>query len=218
MTDYSQFQFKDNMYSRPSNMNNNLDEKDEWEDNLHNVVNELMPYSKYKRIMIFSAFMTTYFFIIAIVIHVLSNGIFERIFDYQSSCKARGQPCKLNFTLPHLEPPIHLYYEIHHILQNQRDMLNSIDYQQLNGQLTPNPTCGSRVTNRQMNKNTSLSGKPLPPDDIAIPCGLMAYTFFNDSFKIHYYNDTRLSEIKFRTSDLTEFEHDFKNTEDYQDK
>lgn len=67
-------------------------------------------------------------------------------------------------------------------------MLNSIDYDQLNGQLKSNPNCGTKSTNLQMHKFKSINGKQLNPDDIAIPCGLMAYTYFNDTYSLHYRN------------------------------
>ena len=35
-----------------------------------------------------------------------------------------------------------------------------------------------------MNKSKSLNQKDLNPNDAAYPCGHMAYTFFNDRFRI----------------------------------
>ena len=33
-----------------------------------------------------------------------------------------------------------------------------------------------------MSKNISITGKPLNEDDVAIPCGVVAYTYMNGSF------------------------------------
>ncbi len=41
-----------------------------------------------------------------------------------------------------------------------------------------------------MNKNFSLNGKELNPKSIAIPCGLMAYSFFNDTISLSLNNKT----------------------------
>lgn len=38
-----------------------------------------------------------------------------------------------------------------------------------------------------MSKTTSITGEQLNEDDVAIPCGVVAYTFMNDSYTIDGY-------------------------------
>ena len=35
-----------------------------------------------------------------------------------------------------------------------------------------------------MGWTTSVTGAPLNPNDVAFPCGFIAYSFFNDTFSI----------------------------------
>lgn len=42
------------------------------------------------------------------------------------------------------------------------------------------------MTNADLYKNVSITGVPLVPTDPAFPCGIVAYTFFNDTFSILY--------------------------------
>ena len=43
--------------------------------------------------------------------------------------------------------------------------------------------CDPAITNRDMNKKKNYYGDNLDPDDVAIPCGLIAKSYFNDDFK-----------------------------------
>lgn len=43
--------------------------------------------------------------------------------------------------------------------------------------------CDPVITNKDMDKTTSVEGDPLNQDDVAIPCGLIAKSYFNDKFK-----------------------------------
>jgi len=40
-------------------------------------------------------------------------------------------------------------------------------------------SCAPFTTNADLNKSVSIDGSPLNPNDPAIPCGLIAKTFFN---------------------------------------
>jgi LEM3 (ligand-effect modulator 3) family / CDC50 family len=41
-----------------------------------------------------------------------------------------------------------------------------------------------------LNSNLSLAGSVLNPDEIALPCGLIAKYYFNDTYTMHKTNDS----------------------------
>jgi hypothetical protein len=96
MTEFSQFQFRDN---QPSPKSNIYDEREEWEDQLHAVVDDMMPHRKYKRSLIFGIVFGLYFFLTAMIVHLLGNKIVEVVIDYEDICKL-GKTCSVKFTIP----------------------------------------------------------------------------------------------------------------------
>lgn len=82
------------------------------------------------------------------------------------------QTCYLQFTLPvDLEPPLFLYYSLTKFYQNHRKYVESYDLYQLGGKAVPAKsllkTCAPLRTR---------DDKPI------YPCGLIANSFFNDTF------------------------------------
>lgn len=82
------------------------------------------------------------------------------------------QTCQIEFTLPRdLKPPIYLYYKLTNFFQNHRKYVTSYDLEQLKGKAV---------------KSDDLEDdcKPLKhiDDKIVYPCGLIANSYFNDTF------------------------------------
>ena len=82
-----------------------------------------------------------------------------------------------------------IYYQLDGFYQNHRRYVKSKSDSQLNGnfiskeQMKDSQDCDPVITNSQMNKNKSyFTNKTLDPDEVAVPCGLIAKSYFNDNF------------------------------------
>ena len=84
-----------------------------------------------------------------------------------------------------MKAPIMVYYELNNFYQNHRRYMKSKSIKQLNGthftidEMRNSKNCDPFVTNREM----GVGNNTLENDSLAIPCGLMAKSYFNDRFK-----------------------------------
>jgi hypothetical protein len=111
------------------------------------------------------------FLAIGIALVLASSSVieFSQRYDDISTC-AVGSIC--NVTIPitsTMSPPIYVYYQLTNYYQNHRRYVSSISYPQLQGQLTSAISDCSPL-------ETNASGV------IIVPCGLIANSFFNDTF------------------------------------
>ena len=128
------------------------------------------------------------FIILGIVILIFSNKIEEISYRYDEECK--GKPiCKIVLKVEKdMETNIMVYYQLDGFYQNHRRYVKSKSDDQLNGKdisyeaMKDSQDCDPVITNRDMNKNYSVTGSNLTQDDVAIPCGLIAKSYFNDNF------------------------------------
>ena len=80
--------------------------------------------------------------------------------------------CSLQFSIPdNLKPPVLLYYRLTNFYQNHRRYVKSLDSDQLKGDAKKNNSLGACNP-----LDTDHDGKPY------YPCGLIANSFFNDTF------------------------------------
>jgi hypothetical protein len=133
------------------------------------------------------------FIILGIVILVFSNKIEEISIRYDDKCKEQkkiGEPCVISFPIKKtMKKKIMIYYQLDGFYQNHRRYVKSKSDSQLNGnfiskeQMKDSQDCDPVITNSQMNKNKSyFTNKTLDPDEVAVPCGLIAKSYFNDNF------------------------------------
>jgi len=92
--------------------------------------------------------------------------------------------------------PVYVYYQLDNFYQNHRRYVKSRDYKQLMGEtrtlaeIQKQQTCDPVYTNADVSPNSlmSLSGlnlsSPAYAGNVAIPCGLIAKSFFNDTFQL----------------------------------
>eukprot|EP00762_Andalucia_godoyi_P000556 ANDGO_05291.mRNA.1 ALA-interacting subunit 1 len=131
---------------------------------------------------------------IGIAVLLTSNDIKEVSVEYQQQCSSvrdRKQgnsswaPCSvtLEFSVPEkMKQPVYLYYQLDNFYQNHRRYVQSRDDPQLRG----DERSYSQIENCQPVRSVGdLSGDPSSSlDKIFSPCGLIAWSMFNDSFTI----------------------------------
>lgn len=134
------------------------------------------------------------FIAIGLIIVSKSNSIIEiNTEEYNIACK-NDTNCTIYFNVTEeMEQPIYLYYKIDGFYQNHRRYVKSVSNKQLRGEnlgINDLSDCTPAITNRDMGKNYSLDNTTLDQDAAAFPCGLVARSYFNDTFLIYYLSNT----------------------------
>jgi len=133
------------------------------------------------------------FILLGTLILIFSNKIIEikKRYDDLPECKD-SDIC--NITIPieqDMERTIMVYYQLNGFYQNHRRYVKSKSDVQLNGktmtleEMKKSQECDPVVTNEEMGfpeGTKSLTGIPLNMKDLAVPCGLIAKSYFNDEF------------------------------------
>ena len=134
------------------------------------------------------------FIVIGIVITVLSHQIkeIEIRYDNKSECQI-GSKCYLNFTIEDdMSGDVFVYYRMKNFYQNHRRYIKSKSNKQLKGNWYSDEDdikndCDPIKLNkdlyegiRAIDANQTL----LDPNEVAHPCGLIAKSYFNDTFEI----------------------------------
>lgn len=131
---------------------------------------------------------------LGIPMQILSTKIIEYKFKYSNKCSVPDNACAIELSIPStIEGPVFVYYELHNFYQNHRLYAKSVSDEQLKGKSISSETaqtdCDPIVYNANLSVTTSFkSHTPLVPDEIAYPCGMVAYSLFNDSFTLEYPN------------------------------
>ena len=126
------------------------------------------------------------FVILGIVLLVYSNKVKSAKIDY-TDCGS-NDPCNKQLTLEDdIDAPVFVYYQLDGFFQNSRRYLKSKETDQLTGDdIKAHDNCEPAETNKEMGFSSTqkaLDGTTvLNQNDIAVPCGLVAKTFFNDRF------------------------------------
>lgn len=139
-------------------------------------------------IIVFAAF-GILFIILGIVLLVYSAKVHSVEVDY-TDCKLDDStsPCIRTITLEEdIDAPVFVYYQLIGFFQNSRRYVKSKETDQLTGDdINAHDNCEPAETNSEMgfpndkqaiDRTTTLIGS-----NIAVPCGLMAKTYFTDSF------------------------------------
>ena len=101
--------------------------------------------------------------------------------DYEPWQRVDKNPCDVQITVPvTMQPPVYVYYKLTQFYQNHRRYVRSRDDKQLKGiadltesQLSATSSCQYKVLANASDKTSVIS-----------PCGLVAWSVFNDSFQL----------------------------------
>jgi len=148
------------------------------------------------------------FLAIGIVLYVMSDEIIEVVKQYDTACElcerdlnADCKPCNVmidNFPKD-VNEPIYVYYQLDNFYQNHRRYVKSRDNEQLQGKWKSREDLESacdpivKVGDLWKYQKYSIADKEkktaLKDDEPAIPCGLVAKSFFDDSFELYKFKD-----------------------------
>jgi hypothetical protein len=152
----------------------------------------LTPKCDPKCAMIFNAILILIFFIFGIPILISANNIIEYPKEY-TNCKL-NEDCNIEIKVDEvMKAPIYLYYELNNFYMNHRDFVKSRSYPQLRGEVHDDSKTAKRcqgaslvseMFDKDVSKYKTWTGKPLKGDDFANPCGLIAKSYFTDTYKL----------------------------------
>ena len=145
-------------------------------------------------IIIFYTLFSLIFISLGIILIVFSNQVKEFEVIYNEKCKNQTE-CEISYEIQEdMESPINIYYKLYGFFQNNRRYMKSKSLKQLLGEATTlsemekDEDCDPIYTNEDigfLNDDKSADKESnLIINDVAIPCGIMAKTFFNDNFSI----------------------------------
>ena len=141
-------------------------------------------------IIIFYIIFAAIFISIGIVLLIFSNQIVTLEIPYNDECKEK-KICNISKKIEKdMNKPIMIYYKLDGFFQNHRRYVKSKSQKQLYGksptstleEIKSSKDCEPVYTNKDMGFIKSFNGTALNKEDVSIPCGLMAKTFFNDIF------------------------------------
>jgi hypothetical protein len=144
------------------------------------------------------------FIIIGGVVLNFSNDIFEETIEYNTKCKNSGKPCEIDLTInKDINTTVMFYYQLTNFYQNHRRYVKSKSNSQLLGKNLPVDDIKSDCDPVYLNKHirspllNMFNNETLNEEGPAFPCGLIAKSFFNDTYSIRpkgSTNDIKINE------------------------
>ena len=132
------------------------------------------------------------FIVLGIIILVFSNQIEEVSYRYDEECKKNknaNNKCTITLDIKNkMKKKIMIYYQLNGFYQNHRRYVKSKSDEQLHGkeftleEMKNSQDCDPAITNEDMGQSKSITGKKLEEGELAVPCGLIAKSYFNDNF------------------------------------
>ena len=146
------------------------------------------------------------FIIIGIIILIYSNKIHEVSVRYDTECTKINSECNTKITIDKkIEKDVMVYYQVNNFYQNHRRYVKSKSDDQLKGKtvslksIKDSGDCDPVITNSDMGVTESITGKTLDPNDVAVPCGLIAKSFFQDTYEL---KDENGNDIEIDSTDI----------------
>lgn len=134
------------------------------------------------------------FLTLGVALYVMSGKVSFVSLQYNNICPAYNgvnRVCNLNFTVEQtMFAPIFAYYELSSFYQNHKRYVKSRNVVQLAGnQISMDDafrSCEPIVTNANLGLKYAFDGvTELDPNAVAVPCGLIAKSHFNDTYRLN---------------------------------
>ena len=146
------------------------------------------PVSSFGSTMIIFGIFGLIFLTLGITLYVMSERIQGVVYQYDKSC-AINEICRPTISIDsEIKAPVYVYYQLDNFYQNHRRYVKSRSNEQLMGnilEVSALEDCDPIKTNADLDVKESVSGKDLDPDAAAMPCGLVAKSFFTDTFELN---------------------------------
>ena len=145
--------------------------------------------------------------------------------NQENSVAKNNKICKIEFKIQKtLKKPIFIYYRLKNFYLNHRKIIESKNWNELRGEDANTKTsCKNAYLMGEIfkNKNTFYYmnewGHNFTENDIASPCGLLARSFFNDTYQITFNNGTEINIDETGISNSYLKKHFYKRRKDYKD-
>ena len=158
------------------------------------------------------------FLTLGITLYVMSERIQQVVKQYENRCEP-NMSCDISIEIESDIPaPVYVYYQLDNFYQNHRRYVKSRSNEQLMGnyrKVSELDDCDPIKTNKDLGFEFAYNAKkqvPLEPDDPAFPCGLVAKSFFNDTYTLRKEGSTE--DISIDSSNIawkSDVEYKFKN-------
>lgn len=134
-----------------------------------------------------------------------------------------NKSCKIQFKIEKkLKKPIFVYYKLKHFYLNHRKIIESKNWRELRGEdVNTETSCENAYLMGEMfSKNSPYYinewGHNFSENDISSPCGLLARSYFNDTYNITYDNGTYINIDETGIANKYLKKNFFKRRKDYQ--
>mmetsp|Transcript_19188 Transcript_19188/g.35053 ORF Transcript_19188/g.35053 Transcript_19188/m.35053 type:complete len:318 (-) Transcript_19188:53-1006(-) len=138
-----------------------------------------------------------------------SEDLIEEKKRYDDVDECENEPlCEVTVNISDkMSEPVYVYYEMRNFYQNHMNYVSSRDNPQLRGEdrtKTEVKTCEPIKENGDLYTQVSWKNVELDSGDVANPCGLAAYTLFNDTFSLYRIEDSpkKYDNIEIDTDDI----------------
>lgn len=105
-----------------------------------------------------------------------------------------------------MQAPVYVYYELDKFYTGHYLFAKSVSNEQLAGvEISESQAvdkCQNAATNKQMGKTQAVDGTLLDPNAVAVPCGLIAKAFFNDTYALFSVSDETEKLIRIDSTDI----------------
>ena len=145
-------------------------------------------------IVVFSVF-GVIFIILGIVLLVYSKKVHSTEIRYDNECDLNSTCTKIFKLEENIDKPVFVYYQLDGFYQNSRRYLKSKNIDQLRGIKETTEDCEpcQKIKDMDLPNLIAADNNSILNDSFsAIPCGLMAKTFFNDTFEFTINNSSVL--------------------------